>query len=625
MNTDKIKKDDLSLSDEDRLLDGKSVPAKTNTAAPAYQKQTKKDFRHKLVDANRMRAHSMDGITRLTQTTLPFSFGRQISSADTSSTMTSIPNRDANVGDTVKSSIVSSAIDDTFNGAGTSSTSNVKQIVESTAQIEQKPPDTLHTHERPATLKDVKHILDANNAISGATPPSTLLPILRPHLNATSTPNKTGGAGKKRRRGGKKYKEQMARKAEREKSERNNTSLSSAGATNPQKQQPNAQTQMNVVNRDAKPNLQGPKTTKRARVTGGTPPEVDHKHKNRRQANNSNAPMTSTARPSTADAVIEANLVVAVIDSPAPSVILPLDKAKYNALYESINNTLFSDIEKCSVIPTFDENKHVRGVMKIKCSTQGSKAWLIDAIGRTAPLWENMQLKVVDFDKLPQQNRILGLFPNCKFNAEQIRRMLNAMNPHVNVGCWTILSSKTTDKGAHVAFGVDKLQLDMLTANRFKLFFGAGSAIFNYISKKTANGQQQRVDESAMDIQTTDLEESDDDDEITITINNVANGTKQEPAAVPPAQELQNPGAEGSTVANAVPTATNTNNTSHNPLGIAVDVTNSISAMEIEMRSEHGATQAHAPKCNEQRHMFYYIQIKTYINDEKAKRARALE
>lgn len=87
-------------------------------------------------------------------------------------------------------------------------------------------------------------------------------------------------------------------------------------------------------------------------------------------------------------------------------------------------------------MPTFKENKHVRGVMKVTCSTPGSKAWLTAAIQRTTPIWPNMNLIVVDFDKLPQQNRVLGLFPNCAITAEQIRHMLGAMNPHMNVGCW---------------------------------------------------------------------------------------------------------------------------------------------------------------------------------------------
>lgn len=83
--------------------------------------------------------------------------------------------------------------------------------------------------------------------------------------------------------------------------------------------------------------------------------------------------------------------------------------------------------------------KLTRGVMKVTCSTPGAKSWLSNAVQRIPPLWSNIQLKVIDFNKLPQQNRVLGLFPNCKLNIEQIRQILAAMNPQLSVGCWTIL------------------------------------------------------------------------------------------------------------------------------------------------------------------------------------------
>lgn len=128
-----------------------------------------------------------------------------------------------------------------------------------------------------------------------------------------------------------------------------------------------------------------------------------------------------------------------------------------------------------------------------------------------------MNLNVVDFNKQPKQNRVLGLFPNCKLNAEQVRNLLNATNPHMNVGCWTILSSKTTDKGAHIAFGLNKLQFDMLTANRFKMHFGVGCALFKDISRKENTTRRNNADANDMEIQTTDLDLSDDDDDVTIT------------------------------------------------------------------------------------------------------------
>lgn len=180
---------------------------------------------------------------------------------------------------------------------------------------------------------------------------------------------------------------------------------------------------------------------------------------------------------------IEANLVVAIFDSSVEGVIMPMDKMKYDKLFESINNTLITDIfnDKLDVTPTFVSSQYTRGVMKIGCSSNEAKYWLSQAIEYKIPLWHNMQLKIVDFDKLPSQNRVLGKFPNCIHNAEQIHRILIAMNPEFNIACWTILGSKTTENVMHIAFRTDKLQL---SKRYFKLYFGVGYAKFRDISEE---------------------------------------------------------------------------------------------------------------------------------------------
>lgn len=204
---------------------------------------------------------------------------------------------------------------------------------------------------------------------------------------------------------------------------------------------------------------------------------------------NNDTPITFEDDLTMTDDVSDTSLIVAIYDSPAKDIIKPMDKAKYDRLFESINNTLFSEIDKCSVMPTFISNRYVRGVMRIECSTHAAKSWFsntICMIQYTKPLWHNMQLKVVDFEELPLQNAVLGLFLNCKLNAAQIHRILIAMNPKLNVECWTILGSKTVENVVHVAFGIDELQLDMLSAQHFRLHFGVGYALFRNISKDQA-------------------------------------------------------------------------------------------------------------------------------------------
>lgn len=178
----------------------------------------------------------------------------------------------------------------------------------------------------------------------------------------------------------------------------------------------------------------------------------------------------------------EANYVVAIYDSPAEGVIMPMDNTKYDKLFGSVNNELFTYIlhDERSIAPTFVFNKHACGVMKIGCSSNEAKSWLSNRIKNIAPLWHNMQLESVDFDKLPPQNTVLGKFRHCILSAEQILRILIAMNPELSVKSWTILGSKRMGNVMHIVFGITEKPNEQY----FALNFGVGYACFRDISKE---------------------------------------------------------------------------------------------------------------------------------------------
>lgn len=111
---------------------------------------------------------------------------------------------------------------------------------------------------------------------------------------------------------------------------------------------------------------------KRSRVHGETPPEVTQ-HKKR--------PRT------VAKAVSDANLLVAIADMPMPDFVAPMSRERYESLYKAINNLLFGDLENGGAMPTFVENHHTRGVMKIRCSTPATKHWLTCAVAYLPQLW----------------------------------------------------------------------------------------------------------------------------------------------------------------------------------------------------------------------------------------------
>lgn len=321
-------------------------------------------------------------------------------------------------------------------------------------------------------------------------------------------------ARKKQKRGGRKYQEQKKRKAtfDAQRSSLQNTTFSPiltdsntpvASKQNPgdKVDEPNAAThQMQQVHRST--------PQKRGRITGGTPPELSQAQKKGRTTTSVQSRIQTT-KPSMADVVIDANLTVAIVDMPVDGVIVPMHKAKYDTLYQTITAFILQSLDSSTTIPTFGENRLTKGVMKIVCSTPAAKAWLTSAVQYFPAMWNEMKLKVVDFDKLPQPKKVLGLFQNCNLDDISIKKLLNAMNANVSADRWSIMSRSTSDNGTHIVFGMSAEQLEILKACGFRLHFGAGIAKFKDISKKNSNDVAQSEVESDMD--------TDGDEELEVT------------------------------------------------------------------------------------------------------------
>lgn len=144
---------------------------------------------------------------------------------------------------------------------------------------------------------------------------------------------------------------------------------------------------------------------------------------------------------------------------------------------------------------------------------------------------------MVDFDKIPVPNKVLGLFKTNNLNDEQILRVLSSMNTSVDASRWNVMSMKKTDKGTHVVFDIDDEQFAVLSGCNFCLFFGAGTALFKDLSKKQS-GTKAQSDE--MDLSLSDLDLHDeDDDHISVTIKPSTQPvtdatTVQEPSVIQP-------------------------------------------------------------------------------------------
>ncbi|RYE20927.1 MAG: DUF4780 domain-containing protein, partial [Sphingobacteriaceae bacterium] len=296
----------------------------------------------------------------------------------------------------------------------------------------------------------------------------------------------------KKKRGGRKvreHRERMARNAAEGKVQQSNTVTNqhqnSSNAVMKQKggqDVPAAQTdQPQQANRSSAPN-------KRSLAKGETPPDLGHVSKKGRTRQPPHKRIQRTqlsAAVSTAQAVIDANLLVAVVDMPVPGVTVPLTKEKYDALYKAIDAKVFECVcSDSSIIPRFGENVFIRGVMKLHCSTPATKSWLHSTIQDIPLLWKNMKLNVINFADLPTPNKVLGTFKNCTVGDERILFALGRLNQQINTACWTIYSINPSELGVHVTFGITDDQLVILRGLKFALHFGAGVAIFKDISSK---------------------------------------------------------------------------------------------------------------------------------------------
>lgn len=238
-------------------------------------------------------------------------------------------------------------------------------------------------------------------------------------------------------------------------------------------------------------------TPKRERSHGGTPPSLGQAHKKGRTANVGQ----SITKPSMAQVVADANLIVAITDMPVPNVIVPLTKEKYDKLYQTINSFMLSSLELASggAIPTFDENILSKGVMKIRCTTPAAKTWLENSIPYFPILWDEMKLTVINFHDLPRSKKVLGLIPYCTASNDNILKMLGMMNACIDPKRWSVINRSDSANNAHITLGMSEDQLDVLKSRNFQLHFGAGIAKFKDISKKQSDVQAQEEAESEME------------------------------------------------------------------------------------------------------------------------------
>lgn len=489
MNSKKTQKDEMSTSEEDALL--QSPSKSTDCDIKKHVEEAAKKFAAK---SNVNKNVSLIAPAKLLCAQKPAIEQQQNSNNKTnlvsasSSTTTLTPHPISTIGNVVSNE---ANVAGDFTGGATTASTPVKSNV-SIAQ-----PTTTSQAIAKAKASEPNSSAPTTSTPTGSQAGARAKLTQKTNTKEVNEREQSKPKKKKTRRGGSKAREARERKAQLHEN---------AGASTSTLNKQNTANTNKVASTSA--HMTQTATMKRSLQHGDTPPEVirDSKVRKGTQAVNQHS---TTQKPTMAEVVSDANLLVALIDMPVPDVVRPLSLEQYNKVHGAITTFMFAELNKGIPLPSFSDNKYIRGHMRIRCSTPGAKAWLSNAIQYIPALWEGMSLKLVDHDKIPQPKKVLGLFRNCFAEPSNICKMLDAMNVCIDMSRWTILSTKQSKTGTHIAFGMGEDQHEVIRSNRFKLFFGAGCADFKDISPENQNKARTEHEEE-MESQ------SDQEDEVTI-------------------------------------------------------------------------------------------------------------
>lgn len=185
-------------------------------------------------------------------------------------------------------------------------------------------------------------------------------------------------------------------------------------------------------------------------------------------------------RASYADIVAECALVMAVIDRPQPNRINSLTVEKHTQLLKHLNDLIMQQIRQGIAPPDIIENRLVSGVMKLKCRDRRARSWLETNIPtiKAEALWENAKLELIEFAMLPKPQKMIGWFPGAFLskdtNVKDAFMIIEAANPGIRTGEWTILNKDVKDGGTTLVLTMDAASVDELKARSSKLYCGIG-------------------------------------------------------------------------------------------------------------------------------------------------------
>lgn len=212
--------------------------------------------------------------------------------------------------------------------------------------------------------------------------------------------------------------------------------------------------------------------SKRNRSPGGTPEE--HKKVEK-------IPKTQGSELSYAKVAAACDYRVAVVPRGAQ---MELTQEQAKLLTEKIIEAVTEHIDSAesdqdSTPLKFPSCGLVRGIFVVNCLDKPTYDWLETAIKNLSCPWEDAQLEIVDFDKLPKPVRVsVNIKGKSDVATETVFTRLRRQNPGLVTAKWRTYSRNEAEWGLHLVLGIDQDSMDFLKKTNHKLFYLVGVVSF---------------------------------------------------------------------------------------------------------------------------------------------------
>lgn len=172
-----------------------------------------------------------------------------------------------------------------------------------------------------------------------------------------------------------------------------------------------------------------------------------------------------------AETVAEAALSLAIVNLDGDNII-PISKEQHQLIFASINQMIFDSLDS-DIMPTFQQPKMTRDVVKYTCGCSRSFKWLSDNAQRLREL-TNLPLTICEFAKVPWPKTYTIFFPYTKETNERILLVLNKQNRDVPDIEWTVIQRDEVDNGVYLRVKAGSAAVKVIESKKDGFHFGAG-------------------------------------------------------------------------------------------------------------------------------------------------------